>query len=79
MILTSQHCQPFIRTIEGIQLSVPFEKVSELPPKLQTMIGYSVQKVHKIYINIFYFYSFCTLCEMVFWCISLYIFLFMEV
>ena len=42
MILTSQHCQPFIRPVEGIMLSIPFSMVSQLPPKLQTMIGYSI-------------------------------------
>jgi len=42
LAITAQFCQPWIRTQENQFLSVPFDMVLHLPPKLQSMLGYSI-------------------------------------
>jgi ectoine hydroxylase-related dioxygenase (phytanoyl-CoA dioxygenase family) len=42
MAVTFQYCQPFIRPQENQFLSVPFATAKQLPPQIQSLLGYSV-------------------------------------
>mmetsp|Transcript_44897 Transcript_44897/g.40157 ORF Transcript_44897/g.40157 Transcript_44897/m.40157 type:complete len:89 (+) Transcript_44897:311-577(+) len=42
LAITNQHCEPFIRPQENQMLSALFEKVKELDPRLQSIVGYSI-------------------------------------
>jgi len=40
--VSAQYCEPWIRPQENMQFVVPLEKVADLHPTLQSMIGYSI-------------------------------------
>lgn len=42
MAVTTQYCQPWMRPQENFLLSMPFEQVKQLPPALQSLIGYNI-------------------------------------
>lgn len=42
LALTAQYCQPWIRPMENQFLSVEWEKLDEIPPRLVDMLGYKV-------------------------------------
>ena len=43
LAITPQYCQPWLRQIENMVLSVPPEKAAALSPKVQSLLGYSVR------------------------------------
>ncbi len=43
LAITPQYCQPWLRQLENMVLSVPPEKVALLSPKVQALLGYSVR------------------------------------
>jgi ectoine hydroxylase-related dioxygenase (phytanoyl-CoA dioxygenase family) len=42
MAFTNQYCEPWARTQENFYLSVPRERVREMRPTLQTLLGYGI-------------------------------------
>lgn len=42
LAITNQHCEPFIRPQENQFLSVPFDIIDKLDPRIQSMLGYSI-------------------------------------
>ena len=40
--LTSQYCQPWMRQLENQLLSVDWDKLDDMPPRLVDMLGYKV-------------------------------------
>ena len=43
LAITPQYCQPWLRQLENMVLSVPPEKAALLSPKVQALLGYSVR------------------------------------
>ena len=39
---SNQYCQPWARTQENFFLAIPPEKVREMSPRLQSLLGYSI-------------------------------------
>ena len=42
LAISNQHCEPFIRPQENQFLSVPFDTIKKIDPRLQSMCGYSI-------------------------------------
>lgn len=43
LAITPQYCQPWLRQLENMVLSVPPSKAARLSPKVQALLGYSVR------------------------------------
>lgn len=43
LAITPQYCQPWLRQLENMVLSVPPEKAANLSPRVQALLGYSVR------------------------------------
>jgi len=43
LAVTPQYCQPWLRQLENMVLSVPPEKAAKLSPRVQALLGYSVR------------------------------------
>ena len=43
LAITPQYCQPWLRQLENMVLSVPPEKAALLSPKVQALLGYSIR------------------------------------
>ncbi len=43
LAITPQYCQPWLRQLENMVLSVPPEKASQLSERVQSLLGYSVR------------------------------------
>ncbi|KAK5988845.1 hypothetical protein PT974_10341 [Cladobotryum mycophilum] len=46
LALTSQYCQPWLRTYENMILAVEWDKLDKMPPRLVDMLGYKVASPH---------------------------------
>jgi len=42
LALSNQYCQPWARTQENYFLSIPHERVREMSPLVQALLGYSI-------------------------------------
>ena len=43
LAITPQYCQPWLRQLENMVLSVPPEKAARLSPRVQALLGYSIR------------------------------------
>ena len=43
LAITPQYCQPWLRQLENMVLSVPPDKARQLSPRIQALLGYSVR------------------------------------
>jgi ectoine hydroxylase-related dioxygenase (phytanoyl-CoA dioxygenase family) len=43
LAITPQYCQPWLRQLENMVLSVPPEKAAALSPRVQALLGYSIR------------------------------------